>query len=398
MSKSNWLEDKKKADARVHWQKENKLNSWGYTISPAPKDYDNNEIESLRKSIDYYKEQGVNELVLQLKYMGSYCSVYLHKDIEKTKFFSRNGYLIKRLDENKLLDSVREIHNNLFVVPNLEMVVLEGELLPWRALGDSLVDKEYVNYYNLNKDLLNYKKEYYINDKLRTIYNSEEFQQFLIDYKNEDYKTKYKPHIIRQYKSMLTLMEIYGDTYNDEKSLELYKNQLDIFGYSSDTYEYKPFNIIKYCYNDKTEELDNSNLTAFEIINNDKVCVLDLSSDNCYEKAYEFYNEVMTNKHEGIVVKPLKSGLINIAPCFKVRTNHYLQLIYGYKFNQNFDYYLEKRNINRKLAQSIKEYELTNMLFRINRDNLHYNNSEYTNILYSLIDSEKFNKTLDNRL
>jgi hypothetical protein len=394
MKNNNWLAEKRRIDNRVNWMIKNGINHWAGTISPAPKSLKNNEIESLEEAINYYKSYGITHLNLQIKYMGSYCAIYLHRDINQTKFFSRNGFLINHLDREKLIKAVKPLYNRLENIfsNDVEYIIVESELLPWRALGDGLIEKEYVNYYNLNKDFLDYKKS---NEnlflKINKVLASSEYSNFIQG--NET-----KQHVIRQYKALNRLTEILIDVNKEEESLRIYKSQLDFFGYKSDDFEFKGFNIIKAVFFNGDDLFFNNNYNSFKTLNDDDTIVINLNSNDYLKEAYDFFNNVNRLGLEGIMVKPLHSRLVNLPHAFKIRNNNYLQLIYGVKFDVNYDYYFEKRNIKRKLISSINEYELNLMLSLLRKNELNEYNSDYPNLLYNALEAETFNKTLDNRL
>jgi len=94
------MKELKKIKNRIDWFCVNKINAFSPTISPAPKSLQRNEIESIYEGVRYFFEQGVTEIVVQRKYMGSYCDIYLQKNLEETYFVSRNGYLISHIDLN----------------------------------------------------------------------------------------------------------------------------------------------------------------------------------------------------------------------------------------------------------------------------------------------------------
>ena len=97
------MEDKTLIKKRIDWFCKNKINAFSPTISPAPKSVERNEIESLYEGILWFVLNGVKEIVIEKKYMGSYCDIYLHKRLEDTYLVSRNGYKINHLDQEQCL-------------------------------------------------------------------------------------------------------------------------------------------------------------------------------------------------------------------------------------------------------------------------------------------------------
>lgn len=94
------MEDLKRLKNRIDWFCENKINAFSPTISPAPKSPERKEIESIDKAIRYFYDNGIKEVVVEKKYMGSYCDIYLNKNLEDTYFVSRNGHKIDHIPTN----------------------------------------------------------------------------------------------------------------------------------------------------------------------------------------------------------------------------------------------------------------------------------------------------------
>ncbi|MDR2475290.1 MAG: hypothetical protein LBD45_05480, partial [Bacteroidales bacterium] len=115
---------------RIDWFCENKVNAFSPTISPAPKSLERNEIESIYEAVRYFQENGVQEIVVQRKYMGSYCDIYLTKNLDETYFVSRNGHRINHIDLEAAKESCRALHNR-FDWNELATVIIQSELMPW---------------------------------------------------------------------------------------------------------------------------------------------------------------------------------------------------------------------------------------------------------------------------
>ncbi len=390
MRKRNWLFDKRKTDNRVSWMIKNKINYFAPTISPAPKN--KNEIESLKMAMDYYKPY-TDKVVLQTKYMGSYCNVYLKKDLEETYFVSRNGYEIKRIDIEALKLTLKDLHCTLFAGNDLDMVILEGELMPWSALGKGLIDEEYRNYYNLNESHLTQLKSSSILEKLAKVKQSENYKVFN-EYSGDNVKKDLKPHIVRQYREVQN--SLVPDLKEYAKSIEVYKRQIDLFGKEEEPY-INVFGILKYIKKNGTEFYPENNTEGFKLGHNIEGEQITINVDD-YESANFFFEKHKDSELEGIMVKPYRSRLINICPCLKVRTNNYLQLIYGVNFDRNFDYYYNRRNVFKKINASVKAYELGLALLSIPYSDLNEENETYRELLYKVIGEETFIKTLDTRL
>lgn len=90
----------------------------------------------------------------------------------------------------------------------------------------------------------------------------------------------------------------------------------------------------------------------YGLVNDDVFLYLEfiiLNKEEKLEEIYFFFEKLIMVNEEGIMVKFVKNYIKNLLFCFKVRNNNYLMMIYGVNFYQDFDYYLEKRNVKKKL-------------------------------------------------
>lgn len=385
---------------RIDWFCKNKVNDFSPTISPAPKNTANNEIESIREAIAYYLKNNVTELVVQKKYMGSYCTIYLKRNLEETYFVSRNGHKIDHIDLEKAIESIKELHEKMVLqFPDFDTILIASELLPWKILGGGLIEKEFIGYYDALKTQHAYLKQSGLFEKMQSVKNSEAFLTFSSDkstLKSKEYRSKYKSHIIRQYQALMDAKM--SDLNKQEVSLEVFKNQIDTFG-KEEPVHFKPFTILKVVFESGKEYLPNSNLT-YEMVNDDAFLHLKFA-DNIEEnikEVYAFFDKLTVANEEGIMIKPVQNYIKGVPPCFKVRNNNYLTMIYGVHFHNDFDHYLEKRTIYRKLEQSINGWEINQKMLQIPYRNLNEENYLMKLLLLKRINDEEIEKNLDPRL
>ncbi|QSW88047.1 hypothetical protein J0383_17455 [Flavobacterium endoglycinae] len=386
---------------RIDWFCENKINDFSPTISPAPKYKAKNEIESIETAIHYYMENGVTEFVVQKKYMGSYCTIYLKRNIEETYFVSRNGFKMDHIDTEQAIESLRDLHAKMLVdFPEFETLLIASELLPWKVLGGGLIEKEFTGYYDALQTQNLYLKESGLIEKIIKVKNDEAFTTYVSDKEKlsrKEFAAKHKTHIIRQYDALQAIR--IPDLEKQQESLNVFKNQIDTFGIDGEIY-FKPFTILKEVKISGEEILPNSNLT-YELINNDPFLHLEINASNREEKLkeiYAFFEKLTEANEEGIMIKPVQNYIKGLPPCFKVRNNNYLTMIYGVNFHQDFDYYLDKRNVKRKLEQSINGWEINQKMLQIPYKDLGDENYLMRLLLLKRINNEEIEKTLDPRL
>jgi hypothetical protein len=386
---------------RIEWFSNNQINDFAPTISPAPKYVSTNEIESIRQAVKFFLRENQTEIVVQKKYMGSYCSIYLKRNLEETYFTSRNGHKINHIDLELAIASLKTLHEKMLLqYPDFDTLIIASELLPWSVLGGGLIEREYNAYHDALETHTNYLEKSDLYCKIDTVKASENYVEYLEDkkaLKNKEFKAKYPGHVIRQYDAIANLKVV--DIPKQKESLAIFKKQIDTFG-KDDNLHFKPFNILKVVHNDGKETLPNSNLT-YSLVNDDVFLHLNFTPENEAEnltKIYDFFNTLTAENEEGIMIKPAKSYVKGVPPCFKVRNNNYLTMIYGINFNVNFDYYLERRNIKRKLEQSINGWEINQQMLEIPYKSLNAENYLMKLLLLKRINNEEIEKTLDPRL
>lgn len=386
---------------RIDWFCINKVNDFSPTISPAPKNKTTNEIESIREAIAYYLKNGVTEMVVQKKYMGSYCTIYLKRNLAETYFISRNGHKIEHIDLEQSIASISELHQKMLIeFPDFDTILIASELLPWKVLGGGLIEKEFVGYYDALQTQNSYLAASGLLEKMQNVRESELFVAFSSDKVNlkaKEFKSKYKSHIIRQYQA-LTEVKL-PELEKQALSLAVFKNQIDTFG-KEESVHFKPFTVLKVVSESGKEVLPNSNLT-YGLVNEDAFLNLKFTAENTEENiklVYDFFEKLTTENEEGIMIKPVENYIKGLPPCFKVRNNNYLTMIYGVNFHQDFNHYLEKRKIGRKLEQSINGWEINQKMLQIPYGSLNEENYLMKLLLLKRLNDEEIEKNLDPRL
>lgn len=390
----------KKLKNRIDRFCESGINAFSPTISPAPKSVARNEIESIHEGIKYFVNRGITEVVIQKKYMGSYCDIYLHKNLEETYFVSRNGYRIKQIDLDEAKNACVALHDKLDWT-NINMYIIQSELMPWGTLGKGLIDNEFEGYLNAHQNHLSYLKGSNLYEKIESVKESEAYREFITFYgshSEKEVKAKYPSHIIRQYKSLENFRILDLDTY--EEGVNVYANQIAHFGKDGSLY-FKPFNILKKVFEDGSEEIVNDNL-SYASVNDDEFIHLNIDTNQelqpQIQHVYDWFDTLTSTLEEGIIIKPRQAFMQGIAPAFKVRNNHYLTMIYGVFFMDELSENIRKRNIGRKLECSVNDWMINWLLLKIKYKNIHRENYALKNLVLDRILGEKIEMGLDTRL
>lgn len=309
-------------ERQLRMYKRNGIRYISGTMAPAPSD--STSIESLEAGLDMFLKRGCEKVVIQPKFMGSRCQVYLTRgDLGKCFAVSRNGY---RISDG--IPGVREaiakiLHDHEQFHDWKETLILDGELLPWSTLGEGLIEYQFHQYAKS------------VQSELVELANDPLFQNFDI-----------------------------GKEFNTTKRLELlevFNTQLELYGKKEEV-RYQPFAVLSV--DGKASELDNHSSFQDSGEQQDfRSMIFDLTKDYTYESIKSLFKLYTTEDHmEGIVIKPLEMtpGMI---PYMKVRNEDYLTLVYGYDYKMRYDQLRERKNVSGKLKMSIKEHALaTEML------------------------------------
>ena len=394
------MEDKTLIKKRIDWFCKNKINAFSPTISPAPKSVERNEIESLYEGILWFVLNGVKEIVIEKKYMGSYCDIYLHKRLEDTYLVSRNGYKINHLDQEQCLRALQGLHDK-FSWDGVELRIIQSELMPWSILGKGLINNEFSAYYISHEIHAEYLVQSSLYEKLQKIQQEPAYLSFVADAKvlsAKELKDKYPMHIIRQYQSIRDFKFL--DLSHYQQNIQLFKRQLDIFGKEAAPF-FKPPNILKEVYTDGREHFVNDNL-SFQQINDDDFLHYQFADREDFEAKYPqiraWVDQVNQSDEEGVVIKPRTAFLPGMPPAFKVRNNDYLTLVYGVDFQDRLQEQIAKRNIKGKLRCSINDWAINAKLLAIPYSELGEENYELKNLVLDRILGEEIENQLDSRL
>jgi predicted kinase len=385
----------------------NNVNFVSGTMCPADKN--GGELEDLDKALDYFKSKGVDKVMLQIKYMGSRCNVYLFDDIEKSYAVSRNGFVIRKLELKNIYKGLKERLFEYFKANDLEMMIIDGELMPWSALGEGLIDSTFQAINKGIKSELDLLKNNGFEDQLEKLTDQYRGTQFDSDrhaMKKEELYAKYGP---QKYEAYKLLSDFYMPDIDELDQLhDLYSKQLDIYAKPLTEEElvselhYQPFSILKSIKKNGEEiyYFDNNNEIMFKAVNDAEYAICELTPDG-YKEARSFFDRVTKALNfEGVVVKPYNVDTEYCAPFMKVRSPNYLTIIYGYDYSNKVKYgrLLGQKRINRKLKTSVAEWQLGKKLLQIPYKDISENNSLYMDLMAKMIIETNGEETIDPRL
>ncbi|MFS0840340.1 metallophosphoesterase [Paenibacillus sp. 1P03SA] len=388
---------------RLHYCSRNRINTISGTMSPADKDEAAGELESLRQGLRYFADHGVDEVVLQPKYMGSRCQIYLHRDPDHCYGVSRNGYKIKGADLSGIFRSLLDKFGSYMEENKIAVLLLDGELLPWHALGEGLIERQFRPIEKALEAELDFLKANGFEEafgKLAETYAASGFEKDQFTMPKARLSEKYGASVYQNYKHMRGLLEKRVPLEEHEAAYRTYKRQLELYGEPGEP-EYKPFAILKIIHENGEEEipqLATSEMYAF--LSEDKFLLLNLSDPESYPKAEAYFESLTTGLHmEGVVIKPELPGTETV-PYMKVRSRDYLTLVYGYdyRFPHKYAKLMKQKNIRLKLRTSLNEYLLGQKMLAVKYGDIAPDHEGYKEAAANVLFEVAKEKEIDPRL
>ncbi|MDF2960672.1 MAG: metallophosphoesterase [Paenibacillus sp.] len=388
---------------RLHYCSRNKINFISGTMSPADKNDETNELESLKRGLEYFKERGVQQVVLQPKYMGSRCNVYLHKDLEQCFAVSRNGYKVNHVNLTEIYGKLLLKFGGYMEERKIAMMILDGELLPWKALGEGLIERQFKPIEKALETELAFLQQNSFEDaynKLIAEYGASGFEKDQHHTAKSALSDKYGPSVYQNYKYVYEIRETYVPLPEHIEAYQTYRRQLKLYA-EDEVMEYKPFAVLKIVYEDGKEQVPEWKTSEmYGFLSEDEALMLDLSESDCLEKAERYFSKLtMENHMEGVVIKPeMWSG--KTVPYMKVRNPDYLSIIYGYdyKFPHKYRKLLKQKNVNQKLRTSLNEYQLGMRMLAVPFDEIAPEHEAYKEIAANLLFEVAQEREIDPRL
>ncbi|MGO4183419.1 metallophosphoesterase [Paenibacillus sp. TAF43_2] len=388
---------------RLQYCSRNKINFISGTMSPADKDEAAGELESLRKGLNYFVERGVKEVVLQPKYMGSRCNVYLHADIEQSFAVSRNGYKINKVDLTAVYERLLQRFGSYMKENDISMLLLDGELLPWEALGEGLIEKQFKPIEKGLETELAFLKANGFEEafgKLAHDFKESGFEKDQFHLSKGAINEKYGLAVYQNFKHVHSILEKNKPIDEHVKAYETYKRQLELYAEAGEL-EYKPFSLLKIAYVDGSEQLPGWKTSEmYRFLSDDPFITLVLSDAESYELAEKyFYTLTVDNHMEGVVIKPELPQPYTV-PYMKVRNKEYMSIIYGYdyRFPHKYNKLIKQKNITQKLRTSFNEYRLGQHMLAIPFAEIAPENDGYQAAVANLLFEVAKEKEIDPRL
>jgi predicted kinase len=328
------------------------------TMAPSPS-WDG-QLEPLSSALEYYRKRGITDLIIEPKYMGSRAQFYLFRGKpEESYVTSRNGFKISEdycPGISALVASELTKFEANEKLGEWQSMIIDGELMPWGALGGYLIENEFGAYHAL------------------------------IDYElnqlSDDVYTNFAPNTF----------PVKVDVEARSTDLALFKENLDLYTASGEL-SFKPFKVLRI--DADSSVLYKSEAEMFPKITDDEYLIINSTDDSSLEAATLFFNSITVDKKmEGVVVKPIRlseAELARIVPYMKVRNENYLTLMYGYDYKQRYEQLVSEKNISGKTNMSLTEWELGRSMLTAEGD-------YHKELVVKMISNISKEKALDPRL
>lgn len=330
------------------------------------------ELEGIKSALYYYKSKGVEAVVLQPKYMGSRGTLYLTRNRHEVKLVSRNGHIIKEErhcpEETKKMKALLDREYKKFMESatfdnEISSVIIDGELLPWSAIGSTLIDREF--------------RALSVVDKLQDEYLEE-----------SGLKAKLKEAASKLEPKEREILDLLVNNEAHKEKLDAYDSQVEKHGVEADEFTFKPFNLLKVIRKDGKETVTiGNNGINFELVSDDTQITLNLAEFDIENTDLEDAMQVLWDgdlEEEGIMVKPVVHPTKGeVVPALKVRMPNYLRMVYGVDYDepQALAKHIKHKNVYRKMKDSIKQYKLGVRLLNIPSGTIHYNAERYEELI-----------------
>ncbi|UQZ85661.1 diadenosine tetraphosphatase [Paenibacillus konkukensis] len=398
------LQDLEEEDLRrLRYCSRNKVNFISGTMSPADKDEAAQELESLKRGLSYFAGRGVREVVLQPKYMGSRCNIYLHRDAEQCFAVSRNGYKIARLDLSAVYGKLLDKFGAYMERNRIAMLLLDGELMPWKSLGDGLIQKQFMPIGKALESEFAFLQQNGFEaawEELLAQYDASGFEQDQFHLSKKALNDKYGNAAYHNYKYVREAAAAHVPLQEHIDAYQVYKKQLELYAGDGEL-DYKPFALLKtVCENGEERIPEGSTSEMYRFVSDDDYLLLDLADPGCYAQAEAYFARLtVANQMEGVVIKPERADGTTV-PYMKVRNAEYLSIIYGYdyRFAHKYKKLIKQKNIAPKLRTSLNEYRLGQAMLAIPFDAIDADNEDYRNAAANLLFETAQEKVIDPRL
>ncbi|MDE6679026.1 MAG: polynucleotide kinase-phosphatase, partial [Ruminococcus sp.] len=339
------------------------------TMSPCETSSNDGFLEYPPEAFEYYRKNGIKNVVCEKKHMGSRAVIVLCHSAETAEkrfgindgttgiIYTRTGrhFFDNQETEKTLLSRLDKVltDNNFWEDFNTDWVCFDTELMPWSEKAQGLIKTQYAPVGNAGSHVLKHAVELLEKACMRENIASE--VSTLTSGQNTDLKS-----VLEKTRFRRDAVEKYINAYREYcwtvNSIEDFR----IAPFHILAVEGKVFDHEKHVWHMETIKKYVCNDSIF--IATPYICV-DTEDENSINSAVEWWSELTTSGGEGMVVKPeyytSVSGKKLLQPAVKCRGREYLRIIYGAEYLEPSNLQrLKKRSLSRKRNLALKEFSL----------------------------------------
>lgn len=382
------MQETREAERHIKALVRNQVHFVSGTISPAKGNVETVNPESIEHALQHYATRGYNKVCVQVKDMGSRANVYLYPKLEDCFIVTRKGYKlrdVKDLDADQIERGVQALDIEEIVKPIWEqhmqgtgdrLMILDAELMPWNALADELIEREYA----------------VITDSISREIEALETLGFTAALHGTT-----KPNA--QTAKYINNVQCLASRESDSNAL---KHQIGLFVDKECEPYLKPFNILKII--DAVGDVDvciDEFGENYERVGTEEMFVFD-PNDGVTDELYAFLDKVAERELEGVMVKPyVYEPSLRAAPMLKVRNKEYLRITYGYNYDNddNIVKLIKSKDIAGKVRESIRQHQLGTEMLSIPTSGYLKSNDRYVHLCTEMVKSiRRCDNELDPRL
>lgn len=340
------------------------------TMSPCETSKIDEWLEHPLEAFEYYRKNGIKNVVCEKKHMGSRAVIVLCHSTETAErrfgindgtcgiIYTRTGrrFFDNAETEKELLKRLDKVltDNNFWNDFKTDWVCLDTELMPWSEKAQGLIRTQYAPVGNAGHSVLNSAVELLEKACQRTN------NAYEVDEKTSGQNTDLN-EVLEKFRFKRDAVDKYIDSYREYcwtvKSTEDFR----IAPFHILAVEGKTFDNQQHIWHMETiKKYISGNDPVF--MATPYICV-DTEDETSVENGVKWWEELTASGGEGMVVKPeyytAKQGTKLLQPAVKCRGREYLRIIYGPEYLEPSNLKrLKKRSLSRKRVLALKEFSL----------------------------------------
>lgn len=340
------------------------------TMSPCETSKIDEWLEHPLEAFEYYRKNGIKNVVCEKKHMGSRAVIILCHGTETAEkrfgindgtrgiIYTRTGrrFFDNAETESELLSRLDKVFtdNNFWNDFNTDWVCLDTELMPWSEKAQGLIRTQYAPVGNAGHSVLGSAVELLEKACQRTN------DAFEVSEKTSGQNTDLN-EVLEKFRFKKDAVDRYIDAYREYCWTVKSTGDFRIAPFHILAVEGKTFDNQQHIWHMETiKKYISGNDPVF--MATPYICI-DTEDETSVENGVKWWEELTASGGEGMVVKPeyytAKQGTKLLQPAVKCRGREYLRIIYGPEYLEPSNLKrLKKRSLSRKRTLALKEFSL----------------------------------------